>query len=63
MDIVLSKNMKEHLNALRELVIKYFFKCENEREIAQKVLMARNTVHSKYKSDENMWTRGRKLPL
>ena len=58
--------MKEHSNDLRELVIKRALKGDIEREIAQKILISRNTVHSiiaKYKSTKcvaNMWGRGRK---
>ena len=58
--------MKEHSNDLHELVIKQVLKGDTEREIAQKVLILRNTVHSriaKYKSTKcvaSMWGRGRK---
>ena len=44
--IVPPKKMKEHSNDLRELVIKHFLKGNTEREIAQKVLISRNTVYS-----------------
>lgn len=60
------RKTKEHSNDLRELVIKHFLNGDVEREIAQKVLISRNTVHSiiaKYKSTKciaNMWGRGRK---
>ena len=51
--IVAPKKVKQHSNDLRELVIKHFLKSDTEREISQKVLTSRNTVHSiiaKYKS-------------
>ena len=59
--------MKEYSNDLSELVIKHFLKGDTEREIAQKVLISCNTVHSiiaKYKSTKciaSMWRRGWKL--
>ena len=58
--------MKKHSNDLHELVIKHVLKGDTEREIAQKVLISRNTVHSiieKYKSTKcvaSIWGRGRK---
>ena len=61
-----SKKMKEYSNDLDELVIKHFLKDDTEREIAQKILMSCNTVHStisKYKSTKcvvNMWETERK---
>ena len=51
---------------MRELVIKHFLKGDTERDIPQKVLISRNTVHSiiaKYKSTKcfaSVWGRERK---
>ena len=57
---------KEHSNDLREIIIKHFLNGDSEREIAQKVLIPRGSVHSmikKYKSTKcisNIIGRGRK---
>lgn len=57
---------KEYSNDLRETVIKHFLNGDSEREIAQKVLIPRGSVHSmikKYKSTKcisNIIGRGRK---
>ena len=64
--IMASKTMEEQSNGLQELVIKHFLKGDTEREIAQKVMIPRKTVHSivaKYKSSKcaaNIWGPGRK---
>ena len=55
--------MKEHSNDLRELVITHFLKGDIEREIPQKILISRNTVHSiiaKYKSTKRFSTMRRR---
>ncbi|CAF3688027.1 unnamed protein product [Rotaria socialis] len=60
------KKTKEYSNDLREVVIKHYLNGNNEREIAQSVLIPRTSVHymiQKYKSTKcigNIIGRGRK---
>ena len=60
------KAKKEYSNDLRETVVKHFLNGDSEREISQKVLMPRTSVHyiiQKYKSTKciaNINGRGRK---
>ncbi|CAF4408170.1 unnamed protein product, partial [Rotaria magnacalcarata] len=60
------RKYKEYSNDLRELAIKHFQSGVSERNIAQKVLIPRTSVHyiiSKYKSTKcigNIIGRGRK---
>lgn len=60
------RKFREYSNDLRELVIKHFLSGFSERDIAQKVLIPRTSVHyiiSKYKSTKcigNIIGRGRK---
>ncbi|CAF1467247.1 unnamed protein product [Rotaria magnacalcarata] len=60
------KNKKEYSNDLRETVIKHFFNGDTEREITEKTLIPRTSIHymiAKYKSTKcigNTIGRGRK---